>query len=189
MAPLPLEGVSTRAATSDPTLSCFIVDQYHYQHVARPLLLEQLDQLGIDISAGQLNGILTERKAAFTTRRSKCCGGVGGSSYVQVTTREPGTRGTTASVPSSATSCSLTRAREQSRENFLEVLCRPTPITRSTTRRWPTGSGKSWPRRCRAVDRGALVADEAQGKRTWPCMRVTSKRHVRIATEGALLGI
>ena len=42
-----------------PTLISFILHQYHHQHVTQPLLWEQLDQLGIDISAGQLSRILT----------------------------------------------------------------------------------------------------------------------------------
>src|SRR3954469_5982144 len=33
-----------------PTLIAFILHQYHHQHVTQPLLWEQLDQLGIDIS-------------------------------------------------------------------------------------------------------------------------------------------
>jgi hypothetical protein len=44
-----------------PTLIGFIVHQYHHQHVTQPLLWEQLDQLGIDISMGQLSRILTEQ--------------------------------------------------------------------------------------------------------------------------------
>src|SRR5208282_3184179 len=60
VAPLP-EGVRPESHFGS-TLISFIIHQYHYQHVTQPLLLEQLDQLGIDISAGQLNGILTEKK-------------------------------------------------------------------------------------------------------------------------------
>src|SRR5260370_7048576 len=43
-----------------PNLISYIVHQYHPHHLTQPLLLEQLRQLGIDISAGQLNRILTE---------------------------------------------------------------------------------------------------------------------------------
>ena len=59
-------------ATSDPPCS-FILHQYHHQHVTQPLLLEQLHQLGIDISAGQLNHILTEKKEVFHQEKAKCC--------------------------------------------------------------------------------------------------------------------
>jgi len=38
-----------------PALIRFILYQYYHCHVTQPLLLEQLDEFGIDISAGQLN--------------------------------------------------------------------------------------------------------------------------------------
>ena len=41
------------------TLICFIIYPYHYQHVNQLSLLELLGDLGFDISAGQLNCILT----------------------------------------------------------------------------------------------------------------------------------
>ena len=42
------------------TLHSFILYQYHHQHVTQPLLLEQLHDLGIDISSGQLSNMITE---------------------------------------------------------------------------------------------------------------------------------
>jgi hypothetical protein len=50
VAPLPDDGVP--GSHFGPDLICFILHQYHHQHVTQPLLLEQLHQLGIDISAG-----------------------------------------------------------------------------------------------------------------------------------------
>ena len=41
------------------SLHSFILYQYHHQHVTQPLLLEQLHDLGIDISSGQLSQLLT----------------------------------------------------------------------------------------------------------------------------------
>jgi hypothetical protein len=38
-----------------PTLIRFVLYQYHHCHVTQPLLLEQLYEIGIDISAGHLN--------------------------------------------------------------------------------------------------------------------------------------
>src|SRR4051794_35538515 len=43
-----------------PILQGYILYQYHHGNVTQPLLLEQLLDLGIDISAGQINCILTE---------------------------------------------------------------------------------------------------------------------------------
>ncbi len=45
-----------------PTLAEFVLYQYYHCHVTQPLLLEQLDEFGIDISTGQLNNLLIEEK-------------------------------------------------------------------------------------------------------------------------------
>ena len=68
-----------------PTLISFIIHQYHHQHVTQPLLWEQLDQLGIDISTGQLSRILTEGKDAFHQEKAELLpAGLAVSTYVQV---------------------------------------------------------------------------------------------------------
>ena len=46
-------------------LRCFILYQYHHCHVTQPLLLEQLHELGIDISRGQLSHSITRGKNDF----------------------------------------------------------------------------------------------------------------------------
>jgi hypothetical protein len=43
----------------------FVLYQYYHCHVTQPLLLEQLDELDIDISAGQPNNLLIEEKDRF----------------------------------------------------------------------------------------------------------------------------
>src|SRR5919106_725687 len=48
-----------------PTLRAFILYQYHHAHVTQPLILEQLREWGIDISAGQISAILTMGLAEF----------------------------------------------------------------------------------------------------------------------------
>ena len=48
-----------------PELMAWIIHQYRDCHVTQPLLLEQLQELGIDISAGQIDRILTQDKDDF----------------------------------------------------------------------------------------------------------------------------
>ena len=68
-----------------PDVICFILHQDHHQHVTQPLLLEQLLQLGIDISAGQLSRILTEKKEPFHQEKDQLLlAGLEVSTYVQV---------------------------------------------------------------------------------------------------------
>ena len=47
------------------TLQSFILYQYHHQHVTQPLLLEQLHDLKIDISSGQLSNLITQKQDCF----------------------------------------------------------------------------------------------------------------------------
>jgi len=61
----PLPGDRTPGRHFGPTLRAFSLPPYHGQRVTQPLLLEQLRQLGIDISAGQLSRLLTEDLEAF----------------------------------------------------------------------------------------------------------------------------
>src|ERR687887_88188 len=53
-----------------PTLVSYILYQYHHQHVTQPLLLEQLWELGVEISAGQLSQILTHGNDLFAWFKS-----------------------------------------------------------------------------------------------------------------------
>ena len=49
----------------DNTLITFILYQYYHCLVTQPLILEQLHELGIEISSGQLSHIITEGKESY----------------------------------------------------------------------------------------------------------------------------
>ena len=69
----------------DNTLKTFILHQYHHCHVTQPLLLEQLREWGADISSGQLNNILTEKKDSFHDEKDAILSaGLQSSPYVNV---------------------------------------------------------------------------------------------------------
>ena len=175
------------------TLISFIIYQYHYQHVTQPLLLEQLDHLGIDISAGQLNGILTEKKDIFHDEKTEVLlAGLEVSSYVQVDdtgARHQGHNGFCTHIGNELFAY-FESTDSKSRQNFLEVLRGPyTDYTINDE------AVAYWQRQELAqavierLTRGASwFADEAAWKAYLAWHAVTSERHVRIATEGALLG-
>lgn len=48
-----------------PDLQSYVLYQHHHNHVTQPLLLEELWEFGVDISAGQINRMLTEGHDAF----------------------------------------------------------------------------------------------------------------------------
>jgi hypothetical protein len=63
----------------------FILYQYYHGPVTQPLLLEQLWEYGVEISAGQLNRLLTEQKESFHDEKEELLGtGLQVSRYVQV---------------------------------------------------------------------------------------------------------
>ena len=63
LAPLPADVVP--GSHFGPDLTAFILYQYHQCNVTQPLLLEQLRERGIDISAGQINHFLTAHHDGF----------------------------------------------------------------------------------------------------------------------------
>jgi uncharacterized coiled-coil protein SlyX len=52
-----------------PRLRSSILYQSYHQQVTQPRIVEQLRELGIDLSVGQVNRLLTEGKAAFHTEK------------------------------------------------------------------------------------------------------------------------
>ena len=136
LAPLPDEVVP--GSHFGPTLHSYLLHQYYHQRVTQPLLLEQMQQLGIDLSAGQLNNLLTENRDVFHREKDALLpAGLAVSSYVQVDDTGARTRGRPATVPTSAMTCSPT-------------LRAPTIRAASTSwrfcgRRTPTISSATWP--------------------------------------------
>jgi Transposase IS66 family len=176
-----------------PDLTTFILHQYHHQHVTQPLLLEQLRQLGIDISAGQLNRILTEGKEAFHQEKAELLPvGLACSSYVQTddtTARHQGQKGFCTHVGNELFAY-FESTDSKSRLNFLQVLRgghTDYAITDEAVAYWQR---QKLPQ--------ALITTLAAGatsfadEQAWQAHLLKAglgdERHVRIATEGALLG-
>jgi hypothetical protein len=126
VAPLPAEVSDGRHF--GPNLRCYLLHQYHHQHVTQPLLLEELRQLGIAISAGEVNRILTEGHDAFHQEKEELLpAGLQASSYVQVddtTARHQGQPGFCLHIGNDRFAYFASTAHK-SRLNFLEVLRRP----------------------------------------------------------------
>jgi hypothetical protein len=176
-----------------PNVICFILHQYHHQHVTQPLLWEQLDQLGIDISVGQISRILTEQKDSFHQEKDQLLpAALEVSPYVQVDdtrARHKGRNGYCTQIGNDLFA-SFESTDSKSRLNFLEVLRRP--YTDYVINEIAVGY---WEEQTLAT---AVVEKLCQG----PCqfsdatewlarlqeLGITAERHVRIASEGALLG-
>ena len=176
-----------------PNLICFLIHQYHHQHVTQPLLWEQLDQLGIDISVGQVSRILTEEKDAFHQEKAELLpAGLAVSTYVQVDdtgARHQGHNGFCTHIGNELFAY-FESTNSKSRQNFLEVLRGPdTDYTINDV------AVAYWQRQKlpqAVIERLTAGAQRWADKTAWQAsltqQQVTDPRHVRIATEGAVLG-
>ena len=176
-----------------PNLIGFIIHQYHHQHVTQPLLWEQLDQLGIDISVGQVSRILTEEKDAFHQEKAELLpAGLAVSTYVQADdtgARHQGHNGFCTHIGNELFAY-FESTDSKSRQNFLEVLRGPDTdytINDAAVAYWQR---QKLPQA--VIERLTAGAPRWADKTAWQAsltqQQVTDPRHVRIATEGAVLG-
>ncbi len=191
VAPLPADVLP--GSHFGPDLICFILHQYHHQHVTQPLLLEQLQQLGIDISAGELSRILTEGKDTFHQEKAELLpAGLAVSTYVQVDdtgARHQGHNGFCTHIGNELFAF-FASTESKSRLNFLEILRQPHTDYRINQTAVAYWHRQKLPKA--VVDllrRGPhALADSAAWQGRLRALGITQPRHVRIATEGALLG-
>jgi len=108
-----------------PTLVSYILYQHYQCRVPQPLIHEQLSDLGIAISAGQINRILTEGKSAFhQEQQSVLRVGLETATYIQTDdtgARHQGKNGYCTVIGNDWFAYFSSR-ESKSRRNFLEVL-------------------------------------------------------------------
>lgn len=176
-----------------PDLICFILHQYHHQHVTQPLLLEQLHQLGIDISAGELSRILTEGKDAFHQEKDQLLpAGLEVSTYVQVDdtgARHQGHNGSCTHVGNDLFAFFASTA-SKSRLNFLDILRGPHTdyVLNDVASAYFARQELAEAVRAKLRQGRQAFEDTAAWQGHLKALEITRPRHVRIATEGALLG-
>ncbi len=191
LAPLPADVLP--GSHYGPNLICYVLNQHHHAHVTQPLLLEQLHDFGIDISAGQLSRMLTENQESFHQEKDEVrTAGLATASYIgtdDTGARHQGRNGYCTVIGHDLFAC-FASTDSKSRLNFLEVLHgsqRRYAINATTLAYWE-GQGMS----------AALAEKLSQGPHefatasAWQTrlaeLAITSDWHTRMATEGALLG-
>ena len=177
-----------------PSLRTFILYQYHHAHVTQPLLLEQLREWGIDISAGQLSAIITEGKAGSHGEKEALLRvGLQRSRYIHVDdtgARHQGKNGYCTHIGNELFAY-FASTDSKSRINFLELLRAGRDedtlneealayMEAQKLPQEPLGLLSSCAPRT-AAGRQARRASLGE-------LGITTERHIRIATEGALLG-
>jgi hypothetical protein len=125
LAPLPVGVLPVEGGHFGANLVAYILDQYHQAQVTEPLLLEQLWEYGIVISAGQLHRILTAHKDLFHREKADVLAtGLAESSYVgtdDTGARHQGHNGYCTAIGNDLFAYFESSDRK-SRLNFLQVL-------------------------------------------------------------------
>lgn len=176
-----------------PNLVSHILHQYHNNHVTQPLLQDELEQLGIAISAGQINHILTENKEVFHQEKAEVLtAGLTTATYIQVDdtgARHRGKNGYCTHIGNELFAC-FASTDSKSRLNFLEVLRgghRDYVVNEVAVAYWEKYELAA--ALVRALAAGCThFADAAAWNARLHDLGITGSRHVRIVTEGALLG-
>ena len=176
------------------TLKQFILYQYHHQRVTQPLILQQLTELGIDISSGQISNLLIKGKGGFHWEKDELLtAGINNSCYIQVDdtgSRHKGKNGYCTHIGNSSFAW-FSSTHSKSRINFLELLrgaaidytINPQAIDYMRAEGLPQGP-LAWIEQ----DGDSTFEDEKAWAKHLKQLGISTQRHVRIATEGALLG-
>ena len=176
------------------TLRSFILYQYHHGHVTQPLILEQVREWGIDISAGQLSAIITDAKELFHAEKDALLRvGLQECAYVHADdtgARHQGKNGYCTHIGNEVFAW-FSSTGSKSRINFLELMrageedyvLRKEALEYMGQQKLPMGALT----RLTAHPEKVLKNTEEWGS-TLKELGITKQRHIRIATEGALLG-
>jgi len=176
------------------TVKSFILYQCYQQHVTRPLILEGLKEWGIEISAGQLDRILTEGKEEFHREKDWILKvGLEVSSYVNVDdtgARHAGKNGYATHIGNDIFAW-FASTESKSRINFLELLRagKTDYVLSEESFFYMQTQGLSDKMISELQEPGVTTIEN---ETLWEVFLeekgILRDRHIRIATEGALLG-
>ena len=178
----------------DATLKSFVLQQYNHGHVTQPLIWEELVDFGVDISKGQISWILTEQKDDFHAEKEEVLrAGLDVSSYINVDdtgARHAGKNGYCTHIGNELFAW-FKSTESKSRINFLELLRKGNCDYVINNDAMEYIQQQSFPKPLMALlaaDCGKYFETKEDWLEYMERLAITKKRHVRIATEGALLG-
>jgi Transposase IS66 family len=191
LAPLPADVIPGKHFGA--TLIGYILHQYHHAGVTQGLLLQSLHDYGVDISEGELNRILTEKQDAFHQEKDEVQqAGLQTAAYVgtdDTGARHQGRNGYCTVIGNDLFAC-FESTDSKSRLNFLQVLHgsqRRYAINETTLAYWKRQELAE--ALIEKLSQGPLQFTDESAWQAWLVeVEITGERHVRIATEGALLG-
>jgi Transposase IS66 family len=174
-------------------LIAYMLYQHRDCNVTQPLLHEQLQELGIDISTGQVDHILTQGKDSFHQEKEEVrVAGLEVSSYIGVDdtgARHDGHNGFCTAIGNDLFTY-FESTDSKSRLNFLRVLRGPAGgYTVNEVALTYFRQQKLAQELIAKLDvEPRHYADETVWQARLQELGITAERHVRIATEGVLLG-
>jgi hypothetical protein len=183
--------VAVRGSHFDPELRSYILLQYYQQHVSQPLILKHLWDLGVQISAGHLNRLLTEGHEAFHAEKAELLRtGLTVSAYIHVddtAARHQGQNGYCTHIGNELCAW-FGSTQSKSRINFLELLrAGATDYVIDEAARAYMHHQQLPQAQLRLFEADGTWADPVGWAAHLQTVGITSERHRRIATEGALV--
>ena len=177
-----------------PGLRAYVLYQHHQCHVTQPLLREQLLEWGIDLSAGQIDALLSGHNEPFFAEKDRLLAvGLAVSSFISVDdsgARHQGRNGYVTQIGNDFFAW-FSSTESKSRINFLQLLQAGTPVYRLNDEALAYWREQGLPQAlCQnlmahpTVEVVTTAAWEQQLDDWGP----VTERHRRIATEGALVG-
>lgn len=177
-----------------PVLVSHILYQHYQCRVPQPLIYEQLRDLEIEISVGQINRILTERKAAFHQEQQSVLR-VGLETAIYIQTDDTGARhqgkNGYCTVIGNNWFTYFSSGASKSRRNFLEVLQGRSPryILNEDAQQYLATQGLAAKHWARLTFSDQVLATEATAWQAYLSgLGMVSANAVRVITEAALLG-
>jgi len=175
-------------------LRSYILYQYHQCQVTQPLLLEQLREWGIDISTGQLNRILTEKHDNFHIEKDDLLAkGLQSTGYITTDDtggRHKGKNGFVTHIGNEWFAW-FKSSDSKSRINFLSLLRAGNVGYQVNTDALAYMKANKLPAVLLTLLTNSPVISfkcEADWKAHLAQLDIVKKRHLQVATEGAILG-
>ena len=172
----------------------FVLYQYYHAGVTQPLILEQLIEIGLDISSGKINQIVTEGKELFEKEKEDVLrAGLEVSGYINVDdtgARHKGRNGYCTHIGNELFAW-FESTDSKSRINFLKLLraggggyvINDDAMNYMESQNLP----KEFQEKFKSQP-GICFENDDAWKHNLAILNIRSDRHARIATEGALIG-
>ena len=177
-----------------PELVSYMLYQHHHMQVTQPLLLEQLRELGIEISAGQIDRLLSDGKARFHAEKDALLEiGLAHSEFVTVDdsgARHKGKNGYVTHIGNDFFAW-FSSTESKSRINFLSLLQAGDVLYQLSEKALAYMREKKLPQpllEALAAHSGTMFNNKEAWQSKLTALNITNERYQRIATEGALLG-